>query len=67
MSKLGDEPAYPVLTNGKRYFGLSKREKIAALQMQALIICGSSIHRDKIIERALDLTDALLERMKNDH
>ncbi len=61
MSKLGDEPAYPTPRLGGQHTGLTKREKIAAMQMQALIICGSSIYRDKIIERALDLTDALLE------
>ncbi len=66
MNNIGDAPAYPVIICGVQYSGLTKREKIAALQMQALITntwITSSSNCDDVGRRAklaLTLADALL-------
>jgi len=66
MSKLGDEPAYPVFIDGVRYPGLTKREKIAALQLQALVIHYGFSDEDTITKDALLLADALLARLSKE-
>ena len=66
MSQLGDEPAYPIPSGGMVHNGLTKREHIAALQMQAIIICSGYNDEDLNAELALKAADALLARLTRD-